>query len=522
MQEMIREYGLEVLAASGEEEMARQAHAAYYLALAEKAGPELVGPQQAAWLHRLEREHANLHEALHWSIAQGKVKHDMTVALRLGVALQNFWVVHGPYSEGRNFLEQALAASEGAAAPVRAKALYVAANLAFIQSDFDPAEELCQESLKLFRELGDRPGIAYALYLLAWISRDNIKVDVAMVEEALALFRELGDREYVAWCFYTLAYLDGLRGEYASASAFIEESLARHKELGNKRGMAYSLIWWAHIHFYSQSEQAAMHARLADSLALFKELDDKTGFVSSYSLWGQIALSQGDSAQARSLIEESLMLSREMGTQQGIAEALCLLARVLSVQGDDMHAYALYEEALAIAREMSLKELMASCLEGLAEVVEKQGKFVWAAQFWGAAEVLRDAVSVPIPFVDRARYERLVANIRARLGEKVFAAAWTLGRSLTPEQVLATQGQEMVSPPATTATTPAPTYPAGLTAREVEVLRLVVQGLSNSEIAQELELSEKTIAHHLTHIFNKTTSENRAAAAAFAIRNNLA
>ena len=158
MLEMLREYGLEILAASGQEEATRQAHVDYYLALAEKAGPELVGPRQAMWLDRLEREHANLHAALHWSVVQGKVKHDMTVALRLGIALLNFWAVHGPYSEGRNFLEQALAASEGVSTLVQAKALFAAANLAFNQSEHDRAEELCQESLKLFRELEGSSG----------------------------------------------------------------------------------------------------------------------------------------------------------------------------------------------------------------------------------------------------------------------------------------------------------------------------------------------------------------------------
>lgn len=90
---------------------------------------------------------------------------------------------------------------------------------------------------------------------------------------------------------------------------------------------------------------------------------------------------------------------------------------------------------------------------------------------------------------------------------------------MMPEQALAMPEQKVVSPPTTIATISSLTYPAGLTTREVEVLRLVARGLTNFEIAQELGLSEKTIAHHLTHIFNKTTSENRAAA--FVIRQGL-
>jgi predicted ATPase/class 3 adenylate cyclase/DNA-binding CsgD family transcriptional regulator len=524
MLETIREYGLEMLAASGEEEMTRQAHAAYYLTLAEKAEPELAGPQQAAWLHRLEREHDNLHAALQWSVAQGQATHDMTLALRLGVALRNFWVVRGPSSEGRNFLERALAASEGVAAPLRAKAYFTAANLAFIQSDYDQAERLCQESLKLFRELGDRSGIAYALYLLAWVGRGDINLDVALVEEALAHFEEIGDREFVAWSCYTLAYLDGLRGEYVRACTFMEESLARHQEIGNKRGIAFSLISLAQIRFVSQHDQATIPALLDESLTLFTELDDKDGLALSSSLRGQIALSQGDAARARSLLAKSLMLYREMGSQQGIAQSLCQFAQVATVEGNAMAAYTLYEESLAIAREMNLKRLIASCLEGLAEVGAIEGKLAWAAHLWGAAEVMREAVRVPIPLTERARYKRAAVTARSQLGEKVFAAAWAQGRTMTPEQALTTQGPEMGSALTTpvTPTPPSPPYPAGLTAREVGVLRLVARGLTNSEIAEELRLSEKTIAHHLTHIFNKTTSENRAAATAFAIRHGLA
>ncbi len=91
---------------------------------------------------------------------------------------------------------------------------------------------------------------------------------------------------------------------------------------------------------------------------------------------------------------------------------------------------------------------------------------------------------------------------------------------MTPEQALAAQGEAIGPSPATTVTA-SPTYPAGLTAREVEVLRLVARGMTNSQIAQELVLSEKTVATHLTHVFNKTKSENRAAAAAFAMRYGL-
>ena len=93
---------------------------------------------------------------------------------------------------------------------------------------------------------------------------------------------------------------------------------------------------------------------------------------------------------------------------------------------------------------------------------------------------------------------------------------------MRPEQAITSQGNAIIAPLAAPTTSSSSTYPAGLTAREVEVLRLVAGGLTSGEIALELKISEKTVAHHLTHIFNKTSSENRAAAAAFAIRHGLA
>jgi DNA-binding CsgD family transcriptional regulator len=166
--------------------------------------------------------------------------------------------------------------------------------------------------------------------------------------------------------------------------------------------------------------------------------------------------------------------------------------------------------------------LIATCLEGRAGMAAEESQLAWAAQLWGAADSLRETIRVPIPLIDRTDNEHSIATARAHLGEKDFAAAWEAGRAMTPEQAIASQGNVIIPPLAAPATTSSSTYPAGLTAREVEVLRLVARGLTSGEIALELKISEKTVAHHLTHIFNKTSSENRAAAAAFAIRHGLA
>jgi predicted ATPase/DNA-binding CsgD family transcriptional regulator len=527
MLETIREYGLEMLAASQELEMTRQAHAACYLALAEQAEPEYGGPQQALWLERLEREHDNLRAALQWSLEQAGTEADEThrvMALRLSAALRRFWLVRAHVNEGRDFLERALAAGTGVAPAIRAKALAAAANLTILQNDYARVETLCQEALALYRQLGDQPGIAFSLHLLGaalWV-RGNLEAGQALVKESLAIFRTLGNIDQTAWALYQLGMIASSQGDYDKALALFEESLALHRTMNHKRGIAFSLTHLAQALFASQDRPETVDALLEEGLALSRTLGDKDGLAYASALRGQIAFRQGDLASASSLLEESVQLYREEGSRHGTAEALAQLARVVAAQGDSAAALALYEEGLAIARDLNNVWLIAPCLEGLARLAAGQSAFARAARLWGEAEALRQSADIPIPPIERADYEQAVAAARAHLGEAAFTEAWNEGRRLVPGPELAAQPEPPDSPAPVTTTAPPSSYPAGLTAREVQVLRQVARGLTNSEIAQALGLSEKTVAHHLTHIFNKTASENRAAAVAFAFRHHLA
>ena len=520
MLETVREYGLEVLTSNGEMESTRLAHATYYLSLAEEAEPALIGPQQVMWLERLEREHGNLRAALQWSLAQaGDAK---AIALRLGGALWQFWWGRGHWSEGRNFLEQALTASGGIEASVQAKAFIAAANWAFVQGDYDRAQVLSEQGLALCRELGDQRVIAPLLFLLgnvAWARGDTARAR-PLLEEALAFFREVDYKEYVAYTLFSLALLGSSHGEYTRACVLFEESLAIHRKLENKRGIAHTLSQLAQALFVSQGDQARIRSLLEESLALSREVGLKEGIAASYYLSGQLALSQSDVVTAHSLVEKGVVLYREMGHQHGTAESLAVLGKVLAAQGDYVAARKCYEESLAISGALGEKWMTAVCLLGLGEVVAAQRQFAWAAQLWGAAEALRDAIGVPIPPIESAEYERAVSAARVHLGERAFAAAWAQGRSMMPEQALAARGQKPAPPP-TTRVTPSSTYPEGLTAREVEVLRLVAGGLTDLQIAEKLVLSPRTVHTHISSIYNKLGVSSRSAATRYAIEHHL-
>ncbi|MFL5701739.1 MAG: response regulator transcription factor, partial [Ktedonobacteraceae bacterium] len=225
-------------------------------------------------------------------------------------------------------------------------------------------------------------------------------------------------------------------------------------------------------------------------------------------------------ATARSLTVKSVALYKEMGHRYATAESLAALGKVLASSGDYAAAYAHYEESLAISGELGEKWVIAACLVGLGEVVAAQRQLVWAMQLWGAAEAIRDAIGVPIPPVELADYERSLSAARVHLGERAFAAAWSQGRSMTPQQALAAKGQKPI-PTSTRTMTPA-SYPAGLTAREVEVLRLLAAGMTDLQIAEKLILSPRTVHTHISSIYSKLGVTSRSSATRFALEHRLA
>jgi predicted ATPase/class 3 adenylate cyclase/DNA-binding CsgD family transcriptional regulator len=529
MLETVREYGLERLTVNGEIEVTRQAHAIDYLELAEEAELELGGPQQSLWLERLEREHDNLRAALRWLLEQEEAGQHKEMALRLGSALHGFWYLRGHNSEGRTFLEQALVGSEGVVASARAKALFATGEMLIRLGDQDQARVLFEESLALYRELKDTAGIARSLQGLGWVAqnRGNYTAARLVTEEALALWREVGDRKQIASSLLLVGLLYDTQGEAEGARTLYEESLSLARQLGNQSAIANALFMLAEGHFLSQGDPMAVRSRLEEVLALYNEVGDKPGIANYFYLSARLALSQGNVVTARQFSEECVRLNRELGDPNRIAFALSILGEVEASQGNYSTARSLYEESLAIASKACDKEYISFYQEELAGVVAAQGEPVWAVRLWGAAEVLREAIGAPRAPFDRVSYERSVAGARALLGEQAFAAGWAQGRTMTPEQALAAQGPVTLSQPVPTAPSstppakPAATYPDGLTAREVEVLRLVAQGLTDPQVAEQLVISPHTVNSHLKAIYGKLGVSSRSAATRYAMEHQL-
>lgn len=527
MLETIREYALERLATHGEQEATLRAHTVYYQAWAQSSTPaQVAGPQQAVWLKRFDQDHENVRAALGWLESHG----EMEAALRLAEALWPFWWVRGHWSEGRSFLDQALSTGQVVAAAVRARALTAAGVLAFFQGVPAHAKERCEESLALFRTLDDKQGMATCLYRLgqiAWMT-SHWEEARTRIEEAQALFSEAGFQQGIADSWLVLGYICMDRGEYSQAHTLVEESLQICRVLDNQEGVATALVTLARVCFLQSALEEA--ARLAQHcLTLSQEGGDRWATGHALVTLAYIAILHGEYAQAHALCEQTRLLFTALGDREGVALSLHGLGWVAWFEADYAGAHTHCEESLTIALELGHKEFMAFFPDGFAGTLAAEEQPSWAAQVLGAAEAFREAVGMPLPPVLHILHEPIVALVKASLSEEAFARAWSEGRSMTLDQVLVRPGSSVPSTstllqPTMASTSPAPfsaSPPAGLTAREVDVLRLVAQGMTNEQVAHQLTISPRTVNTHLTSIFSKIGVSTRSAATRYAVDHHL-
>jgi len=192
-----------------------------------------------------------------------------------------------------------------------------------------------------------------------------------------------------------------------------------------------------------------------------------------------------------------------------------------------MAARMLMEQSLEIARKLDRKWDMVSYLGGLAAVMAIQGEPERAVRFMSAAQEGREAIGTPLQSLLQAIHELTISSVRAQLGDQAYATAWAEGRTMTPEQALAAQWPAAMptTPPAEPSSIPspqkAPAPPNGLTLREMEVLRLLAQGLTSAQIAERLTVSVLTVNTHVRSIYSKLGVSSRSAATRWAIEQHL-
>jgi predicted ATPase/DNA-binding CsgD family transcriptional regulator len=373
----------------------------------------------------------------------------------------------------------------------------------------EASPETTQLGLRLATALGRRRfWAAYGLSEgLGWLEKGLDKGSAAprpLRAEALG---------YAGW-------IANVQGDYAKAYGLLEENYAVSKHLGDRRIVAGSLIQLGHFLTMHGSEHERVETLRGETEALLPELSDRQLIAPLLIFLGLAALNNNDYRQTAALLEEGLYLYREMGDAYGIAMCCGTLGFVALHEGDVDRAADMFEEALVSLRELRDRVGMFHCFMGSASVNSSRGVPDRAARLWGAAEALGEAAAVPLlPAIDSLYdYEGHVTAARSRLGEEAFEAAWAKGRKMTPEQTVEYALEEPEAP--TQAEAP-PDYPAGLSAREVEVLRLLANGMTNAQIAQELYISPRTVNAHLGSVYHKIGSSTRAEATRFASEHGL-
>ncbi len=502
----VREYGQLLLAQQGATDDTRLRHARWCAALVAEAARHLTGPEQGRWLDILEVEVDNVRAGLDWAThsADPEVR---TLALRLATDLWRFWVSRGDLSEGRDRLERAIAAAEpGSAGLIQAH--QNSGNLSLDLGDYAQARRGYEISFDLSTAANDTAGIARALNGLGLVAGYVGEFERASAHhaEALALRRNLDDPVGLGNSLTNLGNMAKITGSLEESFALLDEALTVRRAHGDTGAVAYALLNLADL-YQIKGNLASARAHLDQSHALFATVGDKLGLGYTNHLEGSISLDADNPARAARAFAEALQLRRELSDSRGITE---------SIEG--------------------LAEVAATIAKSDPDIARS------GASLLGASATLRSTIgAIPEPF-HQDRLDRANALLAEHLGADAKAAAAS-GMRLSRSEAIATaldlatqierwaaENSAASAAASSAAAVPAgqparraagQSLPNGLSAREVDVLRLVATGMTNAEVADQLFLSPRTIHAHLHRIFGKIGVSSRAAATRFAMEHGL-
>ncbi|HEX4745684.1 MAG TPA: tetratricopeptide repeat protein [Gaiellaceae bacterium] len=463
MLETIHEYAGELLDGSADANGVRHAQAAYYLRLVEDSTSGLAASDHARWRATLEADHDNLRAALRFSLDAG----DEATALGLCAALWRFWFERGYLSEGRLWLEEALAGSSEASR-TRSRVLSGNGVLAHYQGDYDRAEKVSREALELSGSLDDARGVAEAYTGIALVLRT--------------------------------------RGDHAAAEKLFREALAAYEELGDDAGRARALDRLAMCLVVAGDLEGA-RSLFERSLELFRRLGDSHGV--GLSLYGLATARRTSDDIARSRANEGVDILRMVGDRRAYAKALWAVADINADLGDTEIAAAQFEESLTLFVEFGDRWFAGLVLVSAALLACEVGDAERAVRLLAAADAIRTTLEVPVWAGFGERHDRALSDARGVLGETRSAAAWEDGGRIPLSATI-----ELVAPARANAGAGAA---EDLTSRELEVLALVADGLTDVEVAERLVVSIRTVHAHLRSIYRKIDVRSRSAATRYAL-----
>jgi predicted ATPase/DNA-binding SARP family transcriptional activator len=339
MLQTVREYALERLQGRGEADELRERHARHFLALAEAGDAGLTTVEAGVWRSRLDAEHDNLRAAVGWAGAAGAGE----LELRLVIALRRFWHTQGHVTEGRRWLEDAVARGGDVPPELRGRALTALAALMYDQADLDRARGLLEEALELFRAAGDEGRAARTLSELGGIAalEEDYEHASALFEQTIPYFRTAGDTRALLVTLGNLASVTDLAGDHARGRALGEETLALARETGDHDQVGITLHNLGRIAL-REGRHADARAQFGESIAIAQQLGYRGMIATCLEAFAELSIAEGEDDRAARLHGAAAALLEEQGGELGPEEgasraaAAAELARRLGPEAFDL------------------------------------------------------------------------------------------------------------------------------------------------------------------------------------------
>jgi tetratricopeptide (TPR) repeat protein len=405
----------------------RQRHLNYFLHLTEQAEPALFGPDQAAWLQRLDQELDNLRLALKWALET-----DREAGVRLITTIWPFW--DGRYiSTGEAWLVKLLAQAELIAPDIEAKAFWVSGRFNRQLGHFDRARLLLEKSLALYQALSDPQGIAHCRLFMAWFMEQEERQ--ATLLEYLAHFRASKDKLRTAEVLRYLGFFAGQQNNYEQARLYLRESESLYRELGHLSGIADVLNILGTLAIWQEDYDTA-RPLLEESLAIKDELGSRRSSSILLHL-GLLHFRRGDDQRARTYLEKGLSLSQQTGEYHTSCWILAHLGYLFLREGELAQARKFLVKSLRRFQEMEYKIGVDFTLEGLASLAVSQKQAARAVRLFAWTDATREAMQNPRPPIEQADVARDMAAIRETIDAEAYAAASAEGKSMTMDEAIA-------------------------------------------------------------------------------------
>ncbi len=446
----IGEYAAGRLNESDEAATIRERHAAYYTALAEHAESALTSARRETWLSILDAELYNLRAAMRWALqsdTDNQASARPIQALQVAGALHWFWFLRGRSIEGRDWLEKSLAAAHNQntyehnnTKPILARALDAAGRLALMQSDFDSVLPLLEQGVALWRDIGDKRGLAYALtnlgVAIVYLGRQDGSAGTALIEEAAAIFKDLKDN-------WGLAFALDFMGDAIALLGGSDERVARHKlqslnlyrDLEDSWGIA-SLLSDLGYTALRQDDFNRARQYLEEALEVARIVGDKRYIAFAVGGLAEVTWHMGNLVETHKLFTESLELHRELGERLGEATALRNLGLLAHTEGKVYEASKLFRQSLKIAQEVGNKQNLALMLGAAAGLIGAVGKTREAARLLGASDTLRESSGGLLPPTDRIQRTYTYETLRSLLGDSSLEEEMANGKATPLERSL--------------------------------------------------------------------------------------